>query len=103
MADEIIHNVAARRFETRIDGETAFAEYERQGGVVTFTHTIVPPALEGRGVGSALVKAALAGAREAGLKVVPACPFVARYIERHPDERDLLDPDYVQSQQGREA
>lgn len=103
MTSGIVHDEGASRFEMRAEGETAYAEYERRGDTVTFTHTIVPPALEGRGIGSALVGAALGWAREAGLKVIPACPFVARHIERHPEERDLLEPGYVRSQQGPEA
>lgn len=100
MSSDIVHNEAARRLELRAGEHLAYAEYERSGTLVTFTHTIVPPALEGRGIGTKLVAAALGWAREAGVEVVPACPFVARYIERHPEERELLDPDYVASQQG---
>ena len=57
---------------------------------VVFTHTVVPERLQGRGLASILIKAALTNVRERGLKVVAQCPFVARYIERHPEERDLL-------------
>ena len=55
-----------------------------------FTHTEVPDALEGRGIGKRLVKAALDDARAQGLKVVPVCPFVKHYIENHPETQDLL-------------
>ena len=78
------------RFELDVDGQTAFATYVRGGAVVTFLHAEVPEALGGRGVGSALVKGALALARARGEKVVPRCPFVASYIARHPEEQDLL-------------
>lgn len=100
---EIVHDEHASRFETRIDGTAAYAEYRREGGTLTFTHTIVPPELEGQGVGTELVRAGLAGARAAGLKVIPACPFVARYIERHPEEADLLDPAYRRPDEGSEG
>ena len=62
----------------------------RIGDVVTFTHTVVPPEAEGHGVGSRLVAGALEQVRAAGLTIVPACAFVAAYVERHPEVRDLL-------------
>lgn len=55
-----------------------------------FTHTGVPPAYEGQGIASALVKEGLAYARKEGYKVVPLCSFVAAYIKRHPEYADLL-------------
>ena len=83
-------NPAEGRFEAVVDGQRAVATYDVEGDRITFTHTIVPEALEGRGVGSALVKTALASARERGLKVVPLCSFVDAYIKRHPELKDLL-------------
>jgi hypothetical protein len=86
-----VHDVPARsRYETVVDGETAFAAYEVEGDVRVFTHTVVPPVIGGRGVGTDLVAGALADVRRRGLRIVPRCPFVAAYIERHPDEEDLL-------------
>lgn len=87
---EVVDNRARDRFELESEGHVAVAIYEREPGRITFTHTIVPPALEGRGIGSRLVKEALAAARAEGLKVVPICPFVKAYIDRHPEEQDLL-------------
>jgi predicted GNAT family acetyltransferase len=83
-------NTQRHRFETHQDGHVAFAEYTLEPGVITFTHTLVPPELEGRGLASALAVAALASARARGLKVVPQCPFFAGYIQRHPEVQDLL-------------
>ena len=59
-----------------------------------FTHTEVPPAHEGQGIGSALIRFALAAARERGVEVIPICPFFAAYIKRHEEVQDLLDPAY---------
>ena len=86
----ITHNAAASRFETIVDGHLCVADYQLDDGVMTMTHTLVPPALEGRGIAAALAAAALAHARAAGLRVRPACSYVARYLQRHRDTLDLL-------------
>jgi predicted GNAT family acetyltransferase len=86
----ITHNAAASRFETIVDGHLCVADYQLDDGVMTMTHTLVPPALEGRGIAAALAAAALAHARAAGLRVRPACSYVARYMQRHRDTLDLL-------------
>ena len=85
-------NAATHRFEAYLEGETAFTEYVIHEGAMVLPHTVVPPAFEGRGVGSALAKAALGYAREQGLRVKPVCPFIAGYIVKHPEWQDLLDP-----------
>lgn len=86
-------NQAQHRFETDLgDGDIAFAEYDLGADRIVFTHTVVPPRYEGRGIGSALIRFALKSARERGLKVVPVCPFFAAYISKHPEEQDLLEP-----------
>ena len=86
----IVHNIAASRFEADVRGEPAECVYRRDAGVVTFTHTEVPAALQGRGIAAELVRAALDWARAEGLRVVPACSYVARYLQRHPQSQDLL-------------
>jgi predicted GNAT family acetyltransferase len=86
----ITDNRQASRFEARVNGQLAVAEYRRQGDAIVFTHTEVPEALEGRGIGSALARAALDAARAEGARVVPACPFMADYIESHPEYADLV-------------
>jgi predicted GNAT family acetyltransferase len=79
-----------RRYELEVDGDLAFIDYRRDGQVVIMTHAEVPPALRGGGVGSALVRGALALVREQGDTVVPLCSFVEHYMRRHPEARDLL-------------
>lgn len=86
---QVTDNRAQQRFELETAGEIAFAVYERSGGTIVFTHTIVPPPLEGHGVGSRLIAGALAQVRGAGLKVVPQCAFVAAYLERHPEAAEI--------------
>jgi predicted GNAT family acetyltransferase len=88
-------NPDEHRFEIDLgDGSLAFAQYTLPEGKIMFTHTEVPPAHEGQGIGTMLVRFALASARERGLKVIPICPFFAAYIKKHADEHDLLDPAY---------
>lgn len=87
---EVRNNEAKSRYELEAEGQIAFAEYRLRPGRITFTHTEVPDALEGRGIGTRLVEAALGDARARGLKVVPACPFVKRFMDKHPETKDLL-------------
>jgi predicted GNAT family acetyltransferase len=83
-------NKAEHEFELVVEGHRAVAAYQLEGDTIVFTHTIVPKAIEGRGVASRLIRGALDQVRDRGLKVVPQCPFVAAYIKRHPDTQDLL-------------
>jgi len=78
------------RFELDIDGETALAYYRIDNDVMVFTSTQTPPSLRGQGVASELIRNALEFARARGLKVRGDCAFVADYVERHPEFRDLL-------------
>ncbi|HVU00570.1 MAG TPA: GNAT family N-acetyltransferase [Polyangiaceae bacterium] len=86
----VVDAVERSRFELAVDGAVAFSKYRRDGNVVTFIHTEVPEALEGRGIGSALAKGALDLVREKGERVIPKCPFIRSYIEKHPEYRDLV-------------
>ena len=89
MEPEIKDNTARHRYELIIDGATAFVTYRRRPGAVTFVHTEVPEALEGRGIGSRLARHVLDAARRDGLKVVPMCPFIDAWMKRHPEYDDL--------------
>ena len=86
----VVDNAAEHRFEALVDGEFAVAEYVRDGRTITFTHTVVPPALRGGGVANALARTALDQARAGALTVVPQCAFFAAYIRRHPEYQPLL-------------
>ncbi|HEX8307760.1 MAG TPA: GNAT family N-acetyltransferase [Allosphingosinicella sp.] len=90
MTDEVRNNEAESQYELEVEGELALAAYRLSDGRIVFTHTEVPDALEGRGIGSKLIEAALDDVRTKGLKVVPACAFVKHYIEKHPEVQDLL-------------
>lgn len=86
----IVHNEAAKRFETLIDGQTGYISYKEREDKLVYDHTIVPLQLGGHGVGSALVKHALDYARENNKKVIPQCSFVSSYIDKNPDYKNLL-------------
>jgi predicted GNAT family acetyltransferase len=91
---EVRDNPELHRFEVDLGGTYAVAVYNLLSGKIMFTHTEVPEAYEGRGIGTALIRAGLNAARERGLQVIPTCPFFASYIKRHPEEQDLLEPAY---------
>ncbi len=84
------HEPDSRRFVASVDGVQAELDYECSAGVMRLTHTGVPSAIGGRGVAAELVRTALEHARAEGLKVVPACSYVAAYFKRHPEYEDLL-------------
>ncbi len=87
---QVQDNEARSRFEMTVEGATAVAQYKLDGDVLHLTHTVVPREVEGRGVGSRLIRGALDDARRRGLKVDPVCPFVRAFIERHSEYQDLL-------------
>jgi len=88
----IVHdNPEKQRFEIDLgDGSFAIAEYRLYPGKIMFTHTKVPPAHEGHGLGTKLVRESLASARERELTVIPVCPFYAAYMQKHAEVDDLL-------------
>lgn len=87
----ITHNVSAQKFETTINGTTAYLSYENiDDGTLDYNHTIVPKSLGGQGVGSQLAKFALDYAKESGKKVVPSCSFIADFIHKNPEYSDLI-------------
>jgi predicted GNAT family acetyltransferase len=92
---EVVDVPEASRYELRLDGRLiGLAAYRRGNGRIAFTHTEVDESCEGRGFGSALAAAALEAARREGSEVVPLCPFIAHYIERHPEYAQLVAPGY---------
>ncbi len=91
---QVEDNVAAERWEARVDGYVAVAQYKRLDNAIAFTHTEVPSELSGRGIAGMLVRTALEDVRGRGLAVVPFCPFVASYIRRHAEYEPLVPPEY---------
>ena len=85
------HREKAKRFTVETDGGTAFLRYDRPDDrTIGLRHTVVPEAAAGRGIGSALARAAFDYARSSGLRVVVTCPFVTEWLQRHPEERDVV-------------
>ena len=79
------------RYEIELDSErVGLLSYRLSGDIITHRHTEIDPSVGGRGLGSALVRSALNDARARGLRVIPACPFVAHFIVRHPEYEDLV-------------
>jgi hypothetical protein len=91
MTLKIINNALKHRFETEVGSRTAFLNYRLGQQVITFTHTEVPASLNGRGIGTALVKAGMEYAVKEGLRVVPQCPFVADFIDAHPQYQSIVE------------
>lgn len=90
MSYTLIDNEAQKQYEFHIDGEIARIEYIKAQGKIFLTHTEVPEKFEGKGVGSALVRQVLEDVGRQGLGLVPLCPFVAAYINRHPEYSSLI-------------
>jgi predicted GNAT family acetyltransferase len=81
----VVHQPESGRFEIRIGDMLAVAENVRGVDELVLTRTFVPPALRGRGLAETLVRAALDFARAERLRVIPACSYVAAFVDRHPE------------------
>ncbi|WP_114906242.1 GNAT family N-acetyltransferase [Ornithinimicrobium murale] len=91
----VVNNPAESRFEAQLAGEVVGRiEYATVGNSIDLRHTAIEPGHEGEGIGSTLVRGTLDYLQvdKPNLKVIPSCPFVKSYIDRHPDYRPLLDP-----------
>jgi predicted GNAT family acetyltransferase len=86
-------DATANRLELEVDGGTAFIEYKLSGHTLFLIHTEVPKELEGKGVGGAIVLKALQYAKENGYQIVPLCPFVQTYLERHKEWKAIVSAD----------
>lgn len=90
MSIEISHSPAEHRFEVLVDGVSCILDYTLSHNVMTITHTVVPPAVGGRGIAAELVRTAMETARAQQWKVIPACSYSAVWVQRHPDYADVL-------------
>jgi uncharacterized protein len=88
--NEVVNNEGAGRFEVAVEGHTGSLKYAKSGHRINLLHTEVPPELGGRGIGGMLAQAALEHAARAHLQVTATCPFVKKYLERHPQYASLV-------------
>lgn len=86
----VTDNTARNRFELAEAGETAFANYSLDGGVLTIPYVESPPALRGTGVAGRLMGGVVAHARARNLKILPTCGYAVSWFQRHPEHSDLL-------------
>ncbi|WP_029415771.1 GNAT family N-acetyltransferase [Brevundimonas bacteroides] len=91
---EITDNAEAHRYELPVDGQVAVVTYNLSPPNLMITETLVPQALEGRGIASRLVRHVIADARARGLLILPVCPFFAAFFQKHPDQADVVHPAY---------
>ncbi len=84
----IRHDPQAQQFTTEVEGSRAHLDYTLTDGVMTITHTRVPPAIGGRGIAAKLMAAALSAARDAGWSVNPACSYAKAYMDKLARGRD---------------
>lgn len=97
MASEDIHdNGEAHRYEVAVEGQSAVVTYNLSGQNLMITETLVPVALEGRGIASRLAKHVIADARARSLLILPVCPFFSAYLQKHPEHADVVHPTYRQ-------
>jgi uncharacterized protein len=94
MSENVINNEANSRFEIETEQGTALLNYKRKPGRLELVHTEVPEALEGRGLGGELARAALDYARSTDLEVAPLCSFVIAYVKRHQEYLHVIAPEY---------
>ncbi len=93
--NQLVNNTARQQFELEIDGKLSVVEYQKRGETtLVLTHTEVHPDLEGHGVGSQLVSGVFDYVRAHHLDVIPLCPFVVTYLERHLADLDVVVPAY---------
>lgn len=88
-------NPDERRYELQVGDQMTVVTYRLAPSRITFIHTRVPDALAGQGIASRMARYVLEDARRRGLEVVPICPYVAAFIRRHPDYRELV-PEWAQ-------
>jgi predicted GNAT family acetyltransferase len=91
MSEDVQHRASSNRFTRRTPSGLAYISYEQPDPrTIDLQHTVVPEADRGQGIGGEVVESAIAHARENGLRVIPTCPFVKAWLEKHPEHQDLL-------------
>ena len=91
---DIRNNAEAHRYELDVDGQTATVAYNLTGPKLMITETLVPTALEGRGIASRMARHIIDDAHGRGLVILPVCTFFGHFFQKHPDQADVVHPDY---------
>jgi len=91
---DIRDNADLKRYELPIEGEVAVVTYNLTPPNLMITETLVPARLEGRGIASRLARHVIADVRERGLQLLPVCPFFSAYLQKHPENADVVHPTY---------
>lgn len=86
----VIDNKEKNRFETTVEGQKAIIEYSVKPGILSLNHTEVAKELGGKGVASEMVEQVLLQIEQRGLKVIPVCSFIEKYIDKHPEWKSIL-------------
>ncbi len=92
----LFKNEEKSRYELNIDGHIAFIDYKETSTKIALTHTEVPAELGGKGVAVALVEKTLASIEGTDKKILPYCPFVLKYIKKHPEWKKLVSETFPQ-------
>ncbi|HEY0103437.1 MAG TPA: GNAT family N-acetyltransferase [Brevundimonas sp.] len=91
---DITNNEDTHRYELPVGSDVAVITYNLSGQNLMITETLVPRALEGQGIASRLTRHVIADARDRGLLILPVCPFFAAYLQKHPENADVVHPTY---------
>jgi predicted GNAT family acetyltransferase len=88
---QVIHNPAENRFEAWVEGQLSKLDYMEDGDTIVMMHVGVPYEFRGHGVAGKITRVGLEYAKEKSLRVIPMCSYVAAYIRRNPQYRELTD------------
>jgi len=94
MTGEVRDNPEARRYELAVDGKVAVMTYNLNPPQLMITEALVPEALEGLGLAGRLAAAVVADVRARGLVLLPVCPYLAGWLQKHPEHADIVHPTY---------
>lgn len=78
------------RFEiTSDDAVAGFTQFLDRDGRRIFFHTEIGEEFGGQGLAAIVVEQAVAATREEGQTIVPVCPYVAKWLTKHPEHEDV--------------
>lgn len=90
MDNEVKYLPEESRFELSLGDKAAYADYHLSGNVMTIFHVYTPPEFRGKGIAAQVAKFALEYIRANNLKILPQCPYMRDYMDKHPECQDLL-------------